>query len=128
MGTLVFTKLRVQSCERFSMGLLVIAVYFDKCHFAVLLAICLEAGQRIPVVLDVACNVFQCMYEEHPQWDAVHDGELPSHPHCLILQAKEEELKRKTWVCKVASIGFLGCPAALARSCFDPTDSCQVGK
>mmetsp|Transcript_132923 Transcript_132923/g.413277 ORF Transcript_132923/g.413277 Transcript_132923/m.413277 type:complete len:305 (+) Transcript_132923:6-920(+) len=31
-------------------------------------------GQPFPLMLDVDCRVFQCMYEEQPQWEVVRDG------------------------------------------------------
>lgn len=35
-------------------------------------------GNRFPLHLDVECQVFQCMYEEQPQWDAVlAEGRAP---------------------------------------------------
>lgn len=39
-----------------------------------------ERGNPFPLRLDVDCNVFQCMYEEQPQWDAVLD---PIAPHIV---------------------------------------------
>lgn len=37
-------------------------------------------GQPYPLMLDVDCRVFQCMYEEQPQWDVVQDGAAPPSP------------------------------------------------
>lgn len=35
-------------------------------------------GRPYPLLLDVDCTVFQCMYEEQPQWDVVYDdGKTP---------------------------------------------------
>jgi len=38
-----------------------------------------NSGSPVPFVLDLDCRIFQCMYEEQPQWDAVFDagGEQP---------------------------------------------------
>ncbi|CAE7608881.1 PLOD3 [Symbiodinium sp. CCMP2592] len=32
-------------------------------------------GSRYPFVLDTQCSVFQCMYEEQPQWDVIYDSD-----------------------------------------------------
>ncbi|CAJ1409947.1 unnamed protein product [Effrenium voratum] len=47
-------------------------------------------GRRFPLVLDTDCRVFQCMYEEQPQWDVVLDeSETPARPRLVNKLTKE---------------------------------------
>jgi len=34
-------------------------------------------GEKVPLYLDVDCSVFQCMYEEQPQWDVFLENGAP---------------------------------------------------
>merc|ERR1712194_899263 len=53
---------------------------------------CADRGKPFPLFLDLECRVFQCMYEEQPQWDALAAADGSASPRIVNRQTGHQPI------------------------------------